>query len=87
MMPQPSGLPPAGRPPSLADTDELLGQLASFPRCAEVREVIDEVLDYRHQFGKVIVICVGCGGARTDGRGRSCRRCGGSGIDPPVICP
>jgi hypothetical protein len=31
---------------------------------------------------RVIVICYGCGGGRTDPKGGPCRRCGGSGIDP-----
>ena len=82
MMPYPSPDRPAGRPPSLHDTDELLGFLATFPRCPEVTEVLDDVLDFRaRQFGRVIVICYGCAGSRTDPRGGPCRRCGGSGID------
>ena len=31
---------------------------------------------------KVIVICYGCAGSRTDPRGGPCKRCGGSGVDP-----
>lgn len=44
----------------------LPGQLALFP--------FHEV--------KVITICYGCAGSRTDPKGGPCRRCGGSGIDP-----
>jgi hypothetical protein len=39
-------------------------------------------LPYRRALGRVIVICYGCAGSRTDPRGGPCRRCGGSGIDP-----
>ena len=32
--------------------------------------------------GHVSVPCYACAGSRTDGRGRPCRRCGGSGWEP-----
>jgi hypothetical protein len=34
------------------------------------------------QLGRVIVICYGCAGSRTDPDGGPCRRCGGPGVDP-----
>lgn len=46
-MPHSTILHPDTRPPTLAETDELLAGLAQMPRSPEVTEVTDAVLDYR----------------------------------------